>query len=107
MYDAAVYDVIGTGGCVGANGDVFGSFWKSGLADAECSDFCTREPTCGGYYHMTNADGYCHVLGPGLAQPVGWNIQTGNGGVWPISGVAGGVGATCYRKIATTTGNIR
>ena len=111
-YGAAVYDVIGVGACADADGSDFESFWKRNLTETECSGFCTREPKCGGYYHVTNGiadtDGNCHVLGAGLAQPDGWSTAPGNGGVWPIAKVKSiGRGTTCYRKVATTTGNVR
>ena len=103
-----MYDAIGSGSCVDANGRVFERFQKSGLTATECSNFCTQEPKCGGYYHLSFGSGFCNVLGPGLAQPTGWGTVPSEGGVWPIAKVGvTGVGATCYRKIATTTGNNR
>ena len=95
-----------------ANGRQFESFVKRGLPTKECNDFCTREPKCGGHYRTTYYDdAFCYVLGPGLAQPAGWDMySSGDGGVWPIANVGttgAQAGATCYRKIATTTGNVR
>ena len=93
---------------------VFERFGKTDLTATECSDYCTQEPKCGGYRHFSAGSGYCTVLGPGLALPDGWATtsgHSGNGyGVWPIAKaltIARGDGATCYRKIATTTGNNR
>ena len=95
-YDAAVYDDVGAGMCLDAKGRQFERFMKGGLPETECRNYCTRQPKCSGYYHLTSD--HCNVLGPGLAQPAGWDTRmSGNGGVWPIA-KASGTGATCYRK---------
>ena len=91
-----------------ADGSRFEHFQKKGLTQTECSDFCTQEPKCDGFYHFFFASGFCAVLGPGLALPADWNKVQGNGGVWPIAkGKVTGVAATCYQKTAATTGNVR
>ena len=96
--------------CVDANGTTFDSFQKFGLNTTECGGYCTREPKCDGYYHVfQSGTEFCSVLGSGLALTV-WMKRNGKGGVWPIAKakeVTNGPGNfTCYRKIATTTGNI-